>query len=352
MRSPEKSAGTPRAYLDRVYARSQTSGGNVTGVMRTPQHRLSVVVVDDHSDARELVAATVERLGHACRIAVDGLDALRLLQERAADVVISDWDMPGMTGAELCRRVREKEDGASYTYFIMMTAFGDREHLMGGMAAGADDYQQKPARLDELEARLVSAGRVVELHRKLAARNAALRDDSRRLFEASRTDALTGIGNRLHLDEELRTLLSRAKRYGHKCSLAICDIDFFKAYNDANGHVAGDEALKAVANELRENLRNVDSVFRYGGEEFVVVLLEQGLGDAERIMERMRAQVEALAISSPDGGVVTMSVGVAELDPAQDHSPEIWIERADDALYEAKSKGRNRVMTTRPPPAI
>jgi two-component system, cell cycle response regulator len=312
---------------------------------------LEVVVVDDDEHMRELVAERVISYGHRCRVAVDGVHALRLLDEAPADVVVSDWDMPNIDGAELCRRVRSGGDDAPYTYFILMTAFDDRVHLFDGMAAGADDYQRKPVNVHELEARLVSASRVVELHRRLEMRTAKLRVDSTRNFLASRTDALTGIGNRMHLDEEIATLLSRAERYGTTCSLALCDIDLFKAYNDCFGHIQGDEALRAVAGAMRSNLRAVDALFRYGGEEFVVLLFEQPLADAEHAMERMRAQVAKLGIPAADGGHVTMSIGVAELDVARDRSAATWIARADAALYEAKARGRNRVITSVPPRA-
>ena len=313
---------------------------------------LDVLVVDDDESSRELIAIAVHSFGHQCRVAVDGDDALRQLAERPADLVISDWDMPGMTGAELCRNIRSVGDEDPYTYFIIMTAFDDRDHLLAGMAAGADDYQRKPVSFDELEARLLSAGRVVDLHRRLASRTAMLRDDSTRNYLASRTDALTGVGNRMRLDEEISTLLSRAQRYGHKCSLAICDLDFFKSYNDHFGHVAGDEALRRVADGMRANLRSADALFRYGGEEFVILLIEQPLPDAERAMERMRAQIEALDIPAANGGPLTLSVGVAEIDPRSDHTPEQWIARADQALYAAKAGGRNRVVSTLPPPLM
>lgn len=307
------------------------------------------MVVDDDRDSRELIAIAVHSYGHRCRVAVDGVDAMRLLTERPADVVISDWDMPLMNGGELCHRLRSGGDEMPYTYFIIMTAFDDREHLLAGMAAGADDYQRKPVSFDELEARLLSAGRVVEHHRRLASCRSNLRDESTRNYAASRTDALTGVANRMRLDEEIATLLSRAQRYGHTCSLAICDLDYFKAYNDRFGHVAGDEALRAVAEGMRANLRSVDALFRYGGEEFVVLLVEQPLADAERAMDRMRAQIEALGIPSAKGGPLTLSVGLAEIDPVGDTSGEVWIARADAALYEAKTRGRNRVVSTSPP---
>ena len=196
----------------------------------------------------------------------------------------------------------------------------------------------------------MSAGRVVELHRRLAMRTAALRSESSAFYLASRTDALTGAGNRLRLNEELETLLSRAQRYSYKCSLAICDLDHFKAFNDQFGHIAGDEALRRVAGGMRASLRTVDDLFRYGGEEFVVLLVEQSLEAAGCAMDRVRRAVEDLGIASPaTGGALTLSVGIAELDPA-DHTADDWLRRSDEALYQAKLLGRNRVISTAPPP--
>jgi two-component system, cell cycle response regulator len=315
-----------------------------------PGVTLDVLVVDDDDYAREIGAAVVERLGHRCRTAVDGHDALRVIAESAVDVIVSDWDMPCMSGVELCQKTRSRADDAPYTYFILVTAFKDRAHMLGGMAAGADDYQRKPLNVEDLEGRLISAGRVVLLHRRLAAQAAELRESSARLYVASRTDALTGAGNRLALDEELENLLTRAERYGNRASLAICDLDFFKGYNDHFGHVAGDAALRKVAGAMQAALRSVDLVYRYGGEEFVVVLVEQQLGAAERAMDRLRSAIERLDIDSPaTGGALTLSVGVAELDRSRDRTAADWLRRADGALYEAKAAGRNRVMSTVPP---
>jgi diguanylate cyclase (GGDEF)-like protein len=312
---------------------------------------LEVLIVDDDDETLELLGSWIGRLGHRVRTARNASVALAMLAEQSADVVISDWDMPGMTGAELCRLIREHEEHEPYTYFVILTGFDDREHLIAGMAAGADDYQRKPVNLDELEARLVSAARVVELHRRLETRAAALLDDTTKLFAASRTDALTGAGNRLRFDEDVETMFSRAQRYGHPCSLALCDLDYFKSFNDTLGHVAGDEALRRVAESMRNNLRSSDTLYRYGGEEFVVLLVEQSVSDAVRAMERMRSAIERLSIPSPKtGGALTLSVGVAQVDPTHDATPAAWVERADACLYDAKDRGRNRVVPE-PPPA-
>lgn len=302
---------------------------------------LEVLVVDDDDNTRELVAKTVQRLGYSCRTAPDGFSALESIAARHADVVISDWAMPGMTGAELCKRTREAVEDAPYTYFILLTGYSDRDHLLAGMAAGADDYQTKPVDLDELEARLVSAARVISLHRRLALRTADLRRDSQRFYLASRTDALTGIGNRLAMDEELVSVCDRANRYGHRFCLAMGDIDRFKAYNDAFGHQAGDDVLRKVANSIRTRIRASDRAFRYGGEEFVIVLPQQPLAEATAAMDRVRQFIAGLEMPAPDGGVVTMSFGVAEL---HKEKVEDWIALADAALYSAKRAGRNRVV--------
>lgn len=328
--------------------------------IRNVRSTLEVLVVDDDEETRDLISRWVVRLGHRVRIARNGGEALGMIEERGADVVISDWDMPGMSGAELCTTLRTNStDDDPYTYFVILTGFDDREHLLAGMAAGADDYQRKPVNLDELEARLVSAARVVELHRRLESRAAALLDDTTRLFAASRTDSLTGAGNRLRFDEDIETMTSRAQRYGHPCALALCDLDYFKSFNDTLGHLAGDEALRRVAECMRNNLRASDTLYRYGGEEFVILLVEQSVGDAVRAMERMRASVERLSIPSPKtGGSLTISVGVAQVEPAIDRMPADWIARADEALYEAKDRGRNRVVpdvappSKRPPPTL
>jgi two-component system chemotaxis response regulator CheY len=280
------------------------------------------------------------------------VEAWEIHQREHADVILSDWQMPRMDGIELCRRTRVSEREGPYTYFIFMTSFADKEHFIRGMEAGADDYHTKPVDLDELRARLASAERVVSLYRKLAEQNAALRRDSQASFRVARLDSLTQVSNRLSMDEDLKILWARAKRYGRRYSIGICDIDRFKAYNDRFGHLAGDDALRRVAQTVREQLRQSDGLYRYGGEEFVALLPEQSLAEAQKAMNRVRVAVQRLAIPVGDGAtVVTISAGVAELNRDRDHSPEDWLRRADAALYRAKTGGRDRVETDPPPTA-
>jgi two-component system cell cycle response regulator len=305
---------------------------------------LKILIVDDDKAVLEALESAIVSFGHRCRTATDGLQAWQLHQAERADVILSDWDMPGIDGIELCRRTRVAAD-ETYTYFILMTAFADKAHFLRGMQAGADDYQIKPIDLDELQARLVSAERVVSVYRRLANKNRSLRHDSQAASRMARTDPLTGVANRLHLREDLEALLARSQADELRCSIALCDIDHFKAYNDHFGHVAGDAVLRNVAQTIQGELRRGDALYRYGGEEFLIAFPEQSVSDASRAAERARKAIESLGIRTVGGrGIVTISIGVAQPTP-DDTTVDSWIERADAALYRAKAEGRNRVET-------
>ncbi|MFO0679319.1 MAG: diguanylate cyclase [Polyangiaceae bacterium] len=307
---------------------------------------LSILVAEDDDDMRENIRDALVSLGHECTLAKDGEEALALHRASRHDVILSDWHMPRMSGVELCRHTRALDAGGRYTYFILLSAFGDREHFVQGMEAGADDYSTKPFHLHELRARLGSAARVVSLYRKLAEQNRDLRRESQNSFREARIDALTGVANRLRLTEDLDVVRSRAERYGHRFSAAICDIDHFKSYNDRFGHLEGDVVLRRVADAIRAGLRESDTLYRYGGEEFLVVLPEQAERDAVLVLDRVRLRVEGLGIPNADERPVTLSVGVAEFRVGSENEENVvaWLKRADDALYEAKGRGRNRVV--------
>jgi two-component system cell cycle response regulator len=305
---------------------------------------LRVLIAEDDAVSRTILRRAVEKIGHECLAATDGEEAWNLFKESPdIDVIISDWMMPGVDGLELCRRVRN--DGRSgYTYFIFLTALGDREHLLRGLEAGADDYLSKPLDRDELGMRLTSASRVTELHRRLAFQNEELEKLNRLLFEQSREDPLTSLGNRLRLREDLKTLQSRAERYGHNYAIVLCDVDFFKAYNDRYGHLAGDDVLRRVAATIAAGLRVGDTAYRYGGEEFLMMLPEQDAEAALGAADRLRRAVEDLGIPHAVGGpsgVVTISGGVATSAGMKD--ADALLKAADTALYAAKKAGRNRV---------
>jgi two-component system chemotaxis response regulator CheY len=310
-----------------------------------------VLVAEDSALTRAMLRNALTTMGHECLVAADGDEAWAIFQEAGADVIISDRLMPGLDGLALCSRVRE-HPGVPYTYFIFLTALAHKSEILEGMQEGADDYLTKPLDLDELRARLIAAERVTSLHRRLDEQARALARSNDALFHIARTDQLTGLGNRLLMNETLTELQARAERYGHSYAIALCDLDRFKVYNDVLGHLEGDHALRTVAGLLKETIRGGDSLFRYGGEELLVVLPEQTLESAELAGERIRRAISNAALphpGNPPHGVVTLSIGIAALDSINGHSFDAMIAEADVALYEAKRSGRNRVSVARSP---
>jgi two-component system, cell cycle response regulator len=313
---------------------------------------MKILVADDDSTSRLIIQTALRSLGHECQTVTDGEQAWNAVQSSRPDVVISDWMMPGLTGLQLCRNIRTFAAG-SYTYFIMLTAHGDLDEILEGMSVGADDYLIKPLNPDVLQARLLAAARVTSLHSQLAHQRTELEGLNHELTAIARRDPLTGLRNRRALQEDLDLLEAQVSRYGHRYCMALLDIDLFKSYNDAFGHQAGDRILQAVAALLKAEARGGDSLYRYGGEEFLCILPEQALATGTLALERMRSSLERLAILHPDNplGVLTFSAGVAMLDPDHTRSASEVLKEADDALYRAKQLGRNRVEQVVPQPA-
>ena len=299
---------------------------------------MRILVVDDEPLSRLVVQAAVDQLGRQWTAAEDGEAAWQCFNQDKPDVLITDLMMPGVDGLELCRRVRA-DTRAGYTYIILVTVLGDRQDIIRGMEAGADDYLIKPLGLFDLQARLIAAQRVTDLHAELDRHRAEL-------AHLARHDPLTGLGNRRSLDEDLQVLHARSQRYRRRFALAMCDIDRFKAYNDTHGHQAGDQALRVVAATIAQELRGGDTVYRYGGEEFLLVLPEQTPDTALIAVERVRSAMERLAIpqtAAGPGGMLTLSAGIAAFDPGEPPTAEELLQRADAALYRAKAAGRNQL---------
>jgi diguanylate cyclase (GGDEF)-like protein len=307
---------------------------------------MRVLIAEDDAVPRMILKMAVERFGHECLVAEDGSTAWDMYQNASVNVIISDRVMPGMDGLELCRRVREIPGNGYYTYFIFLTALSEKEQLLAGIQAGADDYLTKPLDPDELRVRLLVASRITGLHHQLAEQRSELERLNRELFDQGRRDPLTHLGNRLRLMEDLAIVSGRAERYGQHYAALMCDVDYFKSYNDHYGHIAGDEVLRSIGEMIAKICRSGDAAYRYGGEEFLVILPEQSLVSAAVAGERLRKCVEGLAlphVAKTPAGIVTVSVGVAMLESGDYKATHLWLKRADDALYRAKQEGRDRV---------
>ena len=305
---------------------------------------MKILVADDDSTSLLIARVALQRLGHECDVVTDGTKAWNAFQTGHHDLVLSDWLMPGQTGLQLCQNIRADPHGR-YTYVILLTSRGDQAQILEGMSAGADDYLIKPLRPEELEVRMIAADRVTALHHQLAAQRIQLERLNGELTILARRDPLTGLNNRRVLQEDLELLEARVTRYAQRYCIALLDIDHFKAYNDTYGHPAGDQALRAVSAQLQHEARAGDALYRYGGEEFLCILPEQTLVGGVHATQRMRASVQNLNLPhlGNDGGVITLSAGVATLDPDDVRPAYKVLKEADDALYQAKLRGRNRV---------
>jgi two-component system, cell cycle response regulator len=299
---------------------------------------MRILIADDNQDAANTLGILLRNWGFDPTLAFDGPSALALLQEPGSPkLALLDWLMPGMNGIDICREIRKESSDRPYTYIVLVTGRGSKEQMLEGLHAGADDYLLKPVEPNELHARLNTAKRILELQSQLLATQQQLR------LQATR-DSLTGLWNRAMILEILQRELARSRREDQPIAVIMADIDHFKQINDTHGHLAGDQVLRQVAQRLSTALRPYDTVGRYGGEEFLMVLPGCGVDTALNLAERLRHSVEAEPIRNERMLLrsVTLSLGVAVWDG--DVSPLELLRLADDALYQAKRMGRNRAI--------
>ena len=298
---------------------------------------MRILVADDDPLTLHMVVYRLRQWGHDVISCADGDSAWKLLEGGAApNVAILDWMMPGINGPELCQKIRARND-CLYLYIILLTGRDHQEDRILGLDAGADDYLTKPFHLGELEARLRSGKRIVDLQNALIAARDALRIQSRQ-------DSLTKILNHGAIIDTLAREIDRANREGQALSVILADLDAFKSVNDSYGHVVGDQVLIEVASRMRQCLRSYDSIGRYGGEEFLMVLPNSEASQAVRLAERIRTTVSQEAIHfSQQAITITVSQGVSTWTEACPLSIERLVHAADDALYLVKNNGRNGV---------
>jgi two-component system, cell cycle response regulator len=295
-----------------------------------------VLVADDSRIYRRLVEDTLSEKQYALLFAKSGREAIDLFSEHQPSLVITDWMMPDLSGIELCEHIRNLASQA-YTYLIILTGITEKDKLVKGLAAGADDYLTKPFHSDELLARVGVGRRIVELHRQLEAKNLLLE-------ELALTDSLTGLPNRRAIEAWATRQLSGAARYGFSFLVVVADLDHFKTVNDTHGHDAGDKVLKKFSEILKTNSRRSDICGRIGGEEFLFILTHTTQENAGVVIERIRAELQATKFDFDGSSLtVTASFGLAGFAGTQAPDFNRLVSQADAALYAAKRSGRNRI---------
>lgn len=304
--------------------------------------RLTILVADDEPVNRALIQRRLEREGYRVLTAQNGSEAVEKTIDALPDLVILDVMMPEMDGMDACRLLKENEKTRDIP-IIFLSARDETEMKVSGLSLGANDYISKPFKAEELLARVHVA---IRLKRERDTLRTSVEEASARAEDAQEramTDALTGLLNRYGLQHILTREHAEARRYNRPLSCLMIDLDKFKTVNDTYGHTIGDLVLQQVAGILREAVRASDTVFRYGGEEFLVLLPETDLEGASALGEKIRATADSQSFGDHERQVfkLTLSVGASSL--CADESGNDMIARADMALYHAKELGRNRV---------
>jgi len=300
---------------------------------------LRILVVDDERIDRRIVEKTLTRLGHKVLLASSGEEAWDVIQEETIRFVITDWNMPGMDGVQLIKNIRATML-PGYVYIILVTSNSRDEEVVEGLYAGADDYLTKPFNPAELEARVAVGERLLALEDGLMQAN-------NQLEKLAMVDSLTGLLNRRAIYKFARGELERARRVFEPLSVIFLDLDNLKKINDEYGHLLGDEALKLVAQTIKERCRAYDGIGRWAGDEFLIVLPGISPEDAVSATKRILKGIHGTPLALPDGGTCTLSAsaGVTTLTRTS-HAKTLlddMIQKADEALYRAKANGGNAV---------
>jgi diguanylate cyclase (GGDEF)-like protein len=298
---------------------------------------MKVLVAEDEKISRLRLVKFLEGIGCEVISCEDGLEAWNIINsDDAPNFLILDWMMPGMDGVEMCRKAREL-NREPYTFIMLLSSKGEHEDVVKGMEAGADDYIVKPFNQNELKVRLSAGSRIVQLNEDLL--------NARNILEKQAVnDSLTGMFNRHYMVEVLGKEFSSALRYQTELSCLLLDIDYFKEINDNYGHPFGDFVLREFANCLKQEARKMDIPFRYGGEEFLILLPNTDVEGAQYVAEKIRVACEEKTYDDgTNSAKATVSIGIASVKLNKPLEAKELIAYADKALYRAKAEGRNRV---------
>lgn len=313
-----------------------------------PELSSLILIVDDNPTNLKVLFNVLKEAGFRTFVAKSGEDALAQLELITPDLILMDVMMPGISGFETCKRIKANPKTQDIPV-IFLTALSETEDKVTGLTIGAVDYITKPLHHNEVLVRVRVHLQLRHLTRTVEAQAAALQQANQELQRLVNLDGLTQVANRRRFDECLQQEWKRLLREQQPLSLILCDVDYFKTYNDAYGHLAGDDCLKQIAQALQQSIqRPPDLAARYGGEEFALILPNTQLSGAIHIAKQIQVMVQNLNIphrASDVGDRVTLSLGISTQVPSQESSIARLIEEADQALYRAKEHGRNTYCT-------
>ena len=302
---------------------------------------VKILLVEDDKLQAKVTKEYLDSTGHQVILAEDGKSAIKIAKTERVDIVLLDLVLPDMDGNEVCRWLKLDRDTKSIP-IIMLTVKSSTMEKVEGFRAGADDYLPKPYNKIELNARIYASLRTKALQDELKEKNRELEAVLSKLEVLAVTDPLTELFNRRYFETVIEREFSRTERYKSPCSCLMIDVDLFKKVNDEYGHRTGDLVLKELATIIKNCLRKLDTVARWGGEEFIVLLPGTNKTSALQAASRILDSIAGHRFSGI-AGQITVSIGIASVPHPTTNSAEKLIDTADFALYEAKSKGRNRI---------
>ncbi len=306
---------------------------------------MSALVVDDSPFSRRIVCNILARHGLKIHEASNGDEALDVLKKVNfdIDIIITDYIMPGLSGKKLCRLLRSFE-ALEQVPVIFISSVDTKETTLSFFKVGANDYISKPFLEEEFQARVLTQLRNRKHVKQLELLNEQLQSLNEQLQHVAEHDGLTGIHNRGYFQKKLAVDFAHNKQTGGQLCCILIDLDYFKKVNDTYGHTFGDFVLIEFAKILGRSRRESDIVARYGGEEFVLLLPDLDIAEAKSTAEKLREAAERHTYYDGKSKLqVTISVGVASLQDHQPENPDKFLSMADEALYQAKENGRNRV---------
>ena len=315
------------------------------GAVSAQNKRQKILIVDDTLANIEILFKILQG-DYEIFFAKSGFDGVRIVKKEMPDLILLDIMMPDMDGYQVCAAIKGDPQTASIP-IIFITAMGNVEDETKGLGCGAIDYITKPISPPIVKARVRNHLELKRSRDLLETLASELSEKNRKLEVLAREDGLTGLANRRHFNEVLDAEIKRGQRTGQLLTLILCDVDFFKKYNDQYGHVAGDKCLQAIGEIMRSCFKRAgDLPARYGGEEFAAILPDTPYESGVQMAERLRQEMIDWALPHTDAGVlglVTLSIGVVGGQATRERDAEWFIREADLALYQSKENGRNQV---------
>ncbi len=302
------------------------------------KNNIHILIVDDDPSVRDIMHEFIEISGYRSSKAESAAAALKLLENNSIQIVVTDITMPGMDGLELTDLIKQDYDAD----VIIMTGFNLNYSYEEAIGKGASDFITKPVRFAELLLRIERVLKERQMDRERNTMLMLLMGMMKELETLAITDGLTGLHNSRYFYQQIELEVERSCRYNNPLALILLDIDYFKQYNDTYLHIQGDKVLMRIGRLIKKSMRSMDSAYRYGGEEFTVLLPETNGDEALAVADRLRKMISSEVFTPEPGKTVSITISAGVTQYCSGETSKAFVKRADEALYQSKDNGRDQ----------